>query len=813
MHMRKMTRLCALLLALLLPWGALGETDISLSVGYDGLITYGKALPVTIRLENHGEDFSGVAAIDIAVSRTEYNRYEQEFFLAAGAVKEFCFPVRIDSRQTRFTAELLQDGKQIAARTVEAVRVVSPSAGLIGVLSDDAQRLSYMNIDRDSDELYRSEYWQIVPLTRETFPAEERLMQSFSILAIDGFDLAALSPAQQSVLENWLLEGGLVLLGGGGQGAASFPYFEALCGLSAGAAHPAEDATPALLEALGVSGEAAGEDFLLSSLSGGTTVIAQGDTPLIQRAQAGGGLVYAAAFSLGEAPFRAWRYAHSFWQRLLLMDCLDFYHQRLYAGTGSDQSMFYLAAEIPLENDGALAPALLIAAALPLGALLFYFLLRRLDKRQWLWLALPLWTAACALGVWGVARNTEMNQPVALSVSTLRQDANGGWTQETSLAVAAGQTGMHVVSSPRGELLPSSESYYDYYDDSAPASPTKQRYRFLAGAQSGVALDLSAPWTRQYFSLSLGAAARAVEGAVWMEADGAHGTLTNRTGYPLTEGAVFTPYGFCAVPALENGESYEFSLLWASLNDLDNPVYEPGEMYERLLSSESYSAFISEYFYHSTHLKPGRTISADPVTSLRASIAYNLVGSGRGGSSWGQGSWRSVNRGFYYLAFCPALQPTGLLLDGVEIPRQQGEGAVCALLPFQSVSPQGLICRMPGQDRSVRCQTTKENAPLSETYPESGRYYYEASEWPAFRFVLDTANIQISSLTLQADSWGGNLEMYLYDGKEWISQALNTRVENPGRFIDAEGQLFVQFRGAGNASVTAPTLLLEGRAR
>ena len=108
MHMRKMTRLCALLLALLLPWGALGETDISLSVGYDGLITYGKALPVTIRLENHGEDFSGVAAIDIAVSRTEYNRYEQEFFLAAGAVKEFCFPVRIDSRQTRFTAELLQ---------------------------------------------------------------------------------------------------------------------------------------------------------------------------------------------------------------------------------------------------------------------------------------------------------------------------------------------------------------------------------------------------------------------------------------------------------------------------------------------------------------------------------------------------------------------------------------------------------------------------------------------------------------------------------------------------------------------------------
>ena len=66
-------------------------------------------------------------------------------------------------------------------------------------------------------------------------------------------------------------------------------------------------------------------------------------------------------------------------------------------------------------------------------------------------------TAACALGVWGVARNTEMNQPVALSVSTLRQDANGGWTQETSLAVAAGQTGMHVVSSPRGELLPSSE--------------------------------------------------------------------------------------------------------------------------------------------------------------------------------------------------------------------------------------------------------------------------------------------------------------------------------------------------------------------
>lgn len=811
--MGKITRLCALLLALLLPWGALGETDISLSVGYDGLITYGKAMPVTIRLENHGEDFSGVAAINISVSRTEYNRYEQEFFLAAGAVKEFCFPVRITSKQSSFTAELLRDGRKIASRTVDAARVISPSAGLIGVLSDDAQSLSYMNIDRDSDELYRSEYWQIVPLTRESFPAEERLMQAFSILAVDGFDLAALSPAQQSALENWLLGGGLVLLGGGGRGAASFPYFEALCGLSAGAAQPGEDVTPALLEALEISGEAAGEDFMLSPLSGGEAVISQGDTPLILRAQAGSGLVYAAAFSLGEAPFRAWRYAHSFWQRLLLKDCPDFYNQRLYAGAASDQSMFYLAEEIPLENGGALTPALLFAAALPLGALLFYLLLRRLDKRQWLWLALPLWTAACALGVWGVSQNTMMNQPVALSVTALCQSADGGWTRQASLAVAAGQTGTHIVSAPQGELQPAADYYYDYYDDYGPAVPTQMRYRFLAGAQRGVALDLAAPWTRQYFTLSLGAAQGGVEGAAWMEADGMHGTLTNRTGYPLTEGAVFTPYGFCPVPALENGEGCEFFLAWAKLSNPANPVYEPGALYESLLGSESYSDFISEYFYHSSHLKSGQTASPDPLLSLRASIAYNLVGAGRGVSSQGQGTWRSVSRGLYYLSFCPALQPTGLLLDGQEIPRQQGEGAVCALLPFQNVSPQGLVCRLPGQDLPVRCQVTKENTPLSESVSEGSRYYYEAVGQPTFRFSLDVADIRPTGLALQADYWGGTLEMYLYDGQAWVQQPLDTRIENPGRFIDAQGQLFVQLRGGGNVSTAAPTLLLEGRAR
>ena len=61
------------------------------------------------------------------------------------------------------------------------------------------------------------------------------------------------------------------------------------------------------------------------------------------------------------------------------------------------------------------------------------------------------------------------------------------------------------------------------------------------------------------------------------------------------------------------------------------------------------------------------------------------------------------------------------------------------------------------------------------------------------------------------------VHMYLYDGENWIEQKLSEEIEDPGRFISADGKVYVQFRPDVSADdyseVCTPTMLLEGRVK
>ena len=74
----KRVLLCTIMLMLLLG-GASAETagGVSLtdvSVGYNGLMTYSRPMPVRATMENSGAERSGVLAVNVYVSAQEYDR-------------------------------------------------------------------------------------------------------------------------------------------------------------------------------------------------------------------------------------------------------------------------------------------------------------------------------------------------------------------------------------------------------------------------------------------------------------------------------------------------------------------------------------------------------------------------------------------------------------------------------------------------------------------------------------------------------------------------------------------------------------------
>ena len=98
------------------------------------------------------------------------------------------------------------------------------------------------------------------------------------------------------------------------------------------------------------------------------------------------------------------------------------------------------------------------------------------------------------------------------------------------------------------------------------------------------------------------------------------------------------------------------------------------------------------------------------------------------------------------------------------------------------------------------------------------QYYHSLNETPTFRFTLkDMDGVKTEKLQVMIDSYYGNMaKAYALDAenKQWVEISVNTDVRDPGRFIDKDGKLYIQFRSDTQdmyADIPTPLISLEGR--
>ena len=203
--------------------------EMTAEIGYQGIITYGRAIPLRVRIRNNGvSDLEGTLGISAYLNSRQYNRYEMDISVPSGAEKVYVLPFSVMTRQEVFTPEIVVDGKVAEAVNLRPDTVIDPGTILVGVLSTKPKKLANMTINRENDTDYLSEYWQVIALDPDTFPEQEALLDSFGILVIDDIEPALLSKKQQEALGLWL-EGRHVLICGSSGG--NIAYFSERTGL------------------------------------------------------------------------------------------------------------------------------------------------------------------------------------------------------------------------------------------------------------------------------------------------------------------------------------------------------------------------------------------------------------------------------------------------------------------------------------------------------------------------------------------------------------------------------------------------------
>ena len=835
---RRWLAVLACLTALCAPLGGLAAPGLSLeaSMGYEGAITYVRRLPVTVHVQNDGPDVEGRVVVDVNRNETEFDRYEMPLSVASGASVQVALPVVLTQKQKQYTVSFLRDEEILAQTTVQPEGVINPMNLIVGVLGEQTGLMRAFALDQAGDVLARGEYWKPVALTPDIFPSDVEGLRFFDMLAVEGIDLSALSADQQQALDEWLRAGGILWVCGGARATETFGFFTQYTGISAGALTDGGDVGESLLGLFSLSGAGTGDGVTLSPLvgAGGMSL---GEEPLADVARVEGGYVITTAFGMSEKPFCDWMAQNVICQRILLRFAQGAYRTMVnqrssgsYQNNG-DSVNTSATLQVGLPNGkGMIWPMLVLVLFIVLAGFGGYALLRRLGKREWMWLSVPVLALAASLALWGLSGALNLRQPIAVHCTNLLVGQDGEVSGYTSVSVAQPSRDPLCVSVDGGVIdLPSTLSYYMPSDSKEQEAAAKLRMTYAYGAHETLTMPSKQGWEQHSF-LVRGAYTREaakVSGVCVREGDDLVFTLTNGSSLALSEGVVFSDYGFVSVPELLPGQTTRCVLRAQSGTARSNRSYED-IMTDGVMLTEQERRSYSIYEFPSAYFDK----RADQAKTAEEKREWRLV---RQNLVTGSNCLRydSNSAQFVYVAFSDDLDSLTVRIDGQIVSRAAQRGCVAVQLRYQPIADDGSVHFIKGSFPVSAATLDDALKPIvGEALSDSYSQNYPLSASPAFAFdisaipegmtpsVFDIAprynysSYKLSLYNVKTGVWDEFKRVTVdpYSGQESVSSVL-PRLENYMK----DGWLFARFEAHGKtdqyASVPVPALTLDGRVK
>ncbi len=817
-------------------------------LGYGGVITYGRSMPVEVTLKNTGSDLDGSVCLNLYQDYTHYDRVEYPVFLAGGAEKRLVLPVTFAMKQGAYTVEYQVDGQVVAAKNFAPAETVDPMVALVGVLSGDPAAIGYMNLSGKNDPMLRAEYFRTIPLTNANFPDDINRLCAFSLIVVDGVDLRSLDEQQQAALMAWIQGGGTAIVGGGAGAAAGYPFFEGHTGIGAGELIVAGDITPALMAYEGVAEAALGQGVWINAMAGeaGALVESEGH-PLIAVSGVGRGLIYTAAFELGAKPLTVWPGMAALWQRVMIKSAPESY-QRMFDGHGSwndddDYEGMAVVREMPVKNPFSVIPAfILLAGYVLLAGLLSYFLLKRFDKREYLWLTMPLLAVLGALAVWGMGLTAGFNTPVATTYTRVTVDENRSASVATYLGLSTPDSGRVAIFTGTGAVLtPLAQDSDSIYDETlAIRTPSELRNLRVYGEASELWMPAAPAWEARFAKLDAPAPFEGmVDADIWMEEDGLHAQIANNTPYNLENCGVVTSVGYASIPAIAPGEVARTAIVYPSAEEQQavkdalaadgTRLVQDGRMTTQVLNGnhsdsiyECVEAFVAPKQYDPdpqvrAAARRKRSAPERKEAILIRSMLQNRVYQWTGGEK---------SLAFHFVAFTQDIPGVILSIGGQTAQRTARRALIDVAMAYDPVSPTGVVFYPRGLLKA-RPAKLVDGAPVVDDEAGAGGGYYgrggyfQLSEQPIFMFTLPDG-MEVGELDIASSFYDEAPLMRLYNHQAHAFEDQKTafvtlKGDAASPYIGADGSLFISYApgGAANAysSIMAPQITLTGRTR
>jgi hypothetical protein len=410
---------------------ATATLDVQVQAGFDGFYKAGGWLPVTALARNDGPPLNGRLELAADPPAIASGSYSTAAVLPTHSSKRLTFVAPAPANDRQRTVTLTAGGSTLLSQTVP-VSALSPLDYLYGIISPNRDALDLLRGVRQFDGTV-----SIAHLSLDDLPAGGPALNDVDALVLDGTATSELSAGQRATLLGWVSSGGQLVLAGGG-GAA-----ETLGGLSAIA--PVSLTGTAVLDV-----GASLAPWTHSTVPDATTVavsrptvgsivrLQAGSVPLVVDRPFGAGWVTflampAATPALHDAPGGTLAWGHILTAGRHSLDGMATSQQGF--GVGSASAVYSLPqAALP---SGSLLAWLIFGYILVVGPG-NYLLMRALDRREFLWLTIPVISVVFAGGSYLLARQLKGSDVIVNTVTIARHSAAAPTASATTITGAVG---------------------------------------------------------------------------------------------------------------------------------------------------------------------------------------------------------------------------------------------------------------------------------------------------------------------------------------------------------------------------------------
>ncbi|WP_409341302.1 hypothetical protein [Paenibacillus sp. MBLB4367] len=632
------------------------EDKLSLQIdpAVNGQAKGDKWFPVQFTITNQGSDVSGELAVTFpSMSGGKDVTYSVPVDMPKQTTKTVTMALpgmnfNKNNNKVVFYKGKAADGKPVGFAGGSAYIETAPlpfGTVQVGVIARDPDTMSFLGLLNQKGYQVKT-----VPLKMENIPAESMLLDSMDMLVFNDAASDQLKEDQVKAIEGWVKRGGMLVLAGG----AGYPKTAAPFGSISPVAYSGTES----VKELNALSKAAGKELTLAEpftvsraeLKGGRAVISEGLLPLFASKSLGAGQVWYAAYDLALNPLASWNGNTAVWETIL-----SGYMKS--SGMNKFNNNWFWEINNELENFKAfklpsfgILLLVIILYAIVVGPLM-YAVLRKMDKREWAWLTIPLAAVVFTAGIYVVGasgRSSTMSQ--AFSTVTLDGSGEGAKTSFSSVFVPRG--GEFRLDIPVSSYVtPMIDINYRSSGGNGLRGTTDMFVTKAPGSTNVTFSDVSY-WSIRKASIEFDKPEPfgMLETKVKVTASGIDGTVTNRTNTDLTGVSLYAGGQIYALKDLKAGETAiaqspttsGTAFVSSNLYDLANVLlpYQGGprddnrqkrallSTYVQKMQDRDLSAFVigwSEKSDGNLYTVEGKAVQTDELTLWAQSIDVELV--------------------------------------------------------------------------------------------------------------------------------------------------------------------------------------------